>query len=99
MSSPSPSKEHIATFHTHFGALSFHKKLKALGDGAVLAGGERLVFSTAVMMPVPRKLSASCGTCVKFFLPFDPAWADEDLDGVYLREGETYQLLFENEET
>ena len=51
------------------------------------------------MMPVPRKLSASCGTCVKFFLPFDPAWADEDLDGVYLREGETYQLLFENEET
>ena len=86
MSSPSPSKEHIATFHTHFGALSFHKKLKALGD-------------EAVMMPVPRKLSASCGTCVKFFLPFDPAWADEDLDGVYLHKGETYQLLFENEET
>ena len=51
MSSPSPSKEHIATFHTHFGALSFHKKLKALGD-------------QAIMMPVPRKLSASCGTCV-----------------------------------
>ena len=51
MSSPSPSKEHIATFHTHFGALTFHKKLKALGDNAV-------------MMPVPRKLSASCGTCV-----------------------------------
>lgn len=85
MSSPSPSKEQIATFHTHFGALSFHKRLKALGD-------------QAVMMPVPRKLSASCGTCVKFFLPFDPAWADEDLDSVYAVQGQDFQLLFQNEE-
>ena len=86
MTSPSPSKEHIATFHTHFGALTFHKKLKALGDNAV-------------MMPVPRKLSASCGTCVKFSLPFDHAWADEDLEAVYLHEEGDYRLLFENEET
>ena len=63
MSSPSPSKEHIATFHTHFGALSFHRKLKALG------------------------------------LPFDHAWADEDLEAVYLHEEGDYRLLFENEET
>lgn len=86
MSSPSPSKEHIATFHTHLGALTFHRKLTGLGDAAV-------------MMPVPRKLSASCGTCVKFFLPFDQAWADEDLDAVYLHEAGDYRLLFENEET
>ena len=85
MSSPLPSKEQIATFHTHFGALSFHKKLKGLRD-------------SAVMMPVPRKLSASCGTCVKFSLPFDPAWADEDLDAVYLHEAGYYRLLFQNEE-
>ena len=85
MSSPSPSKEHIATFHTHFGALTFHKKLKALGDNAV-------------MMPVPRKLSASCGTCVKFFLPIDPTWAYEDLEAVYLQAEGNYRLLFQNEE-
>ena len=85
MSSPSPSKEQIATFHTHFGALSFHKKLKALGD-------------QAVMMPVPRKLSASCGTCVRFFLPFDTAWVDEDLDSVYAVQGQDFQLLIQNEE-
>ena len=85
MSSPSPSKEQIATFHTHFGALSFHKRLRALGD-------------QAVMMPVPRKLSASCGTCVRFFLPFDTAWADEDLDSVYAVQGQDFQLLIQNEE-
>ena len=39
----------IATFHTHFGAIRFHKLCKSLGD-------------PAVMMPVPRALSASCGT-------------------------------------
>ena len=85
MSSPLPSKEQIATFHTPFGALSFHKKLKGLGD-------------SAVMMPVPRKLSASCGTCVKFSLPFDQAWANEDLDAVYFHEAGDYRLLFQNEE-
>ena len=49
--------DQIATFHTHFGALSFHRRLAALGDAPV-------------MMPVPRRLSASCGTCVRFTLPF-----------------------------
>ena len=86
MRSPSPNEAYIATFHTHFGALTFHKKLKALGDNAV-------------MMPVPRKLSASCGTCVQFSLPFDPAWADEDLEAVYLHADGNYRLLFENEES
>lgn len=86
MRSPSPNEAYIATFHTHFGALSFHKKLKGLGDNAV-------------MMPVPRKLSASCGTCVQFSLPFDPAWADEDLEAVYLHADGNYRLLFENEES
>ncbi|WP_297289331.1 DUF3343 domain-containing protein [uncultured Flavonifractor sp.] len=86
MRSPSPNEAYIATFHTHFGALTFHKKLKGLGDNAV-------------MMPVPRKLSASCGTCVQFSLPFDPAWADEDLEAVYLHADGNYRLLFENEES
>jgi hypothetical protein len=43
----------IATFHTHLAALRTHRKLLTLGLDARLA-------------PVPRSLSASCGTCVKY---------------------------------
>lgn len=78
-------REQIATFHTHLGAIRFHKRLKELGD-------------SAVMMPVPRKLSASCGTCVRFNLPFEQEWCDEDMDAVYAVEGKGYQLLFFNED-
>ena len=44
---------YIATFYTHFGALSLQRKLKKQGV-------------PAQMMPVPRALSASCGVCVRF---------------------------------
>lgn len=78
--------EQIATFHTHLGALRFEKRLRADGD------------TEAVMAPVPRKLSASCGTCVRFALPFDRAWANEDLDAVYVREGVGYRAVYIQEE-
>jgi len=77
--------EQIATFHTHLGALRLKKTLDAAGD------------LTALMMPVPRKLSASCGTCVRFNVSFDPAWANEDLDKVFVRENDGYRMTFENE--
>lgn len=77
--------EQIATFHTHFGALSFHRQLKSLGDAPV-------------MMPVPRSLSASCGTCVRFRTPFSAEMADEDLDAVYAVEGGGYREVFHNQE-
>ena len=51
---------HVATFHNDFGAISFERRLKKLGDSQ-----ERL-------MPVPRQVSASCGLGVEFFIPFDP---------------------------
>ena len=76
--------EQIATFHTHLGALKFQRRLTALGLEAAMA-------------PVPRKLSASCGTCVRFSAPFDPAWSDEDLDAVYTAEGRDYKRLYLNE--
>ena len=77
--------ENIATFHTHLGALRFQRKLEKLGIEAVLA-------------PVPRKLSASCGTCVRFAVNFDPEWADEDMEAVYSSEHGDYALVFENED-
>ncbi|MDO4982562.1 MAG: DUF3343 domain-containing protein [Eubacteriales bacterium] len=77
--------ENIATFHTHLGALRFQRKLEKLGKEAALA-------------PVPRKLSASCGTCVRFAAAFDSKWADEDMEAVYSSENGEYALVFENEE-
>ncbi|MCL2350685.1 MAG: DUF3343 domain-containing protein [Defluviitaleaceae bacterium] len=46
-------KEYIVTFYSHYDALVFSKFLKGQGVQAKL-------------MPTPRKLGASCGTCVSF---------------------------------
>ena len=78
--------EQLATFHTHFGALTFQNRLRSAGDQPVMA-------------PVPRVLSASCGVCVHFALPFDAdTMADEDLDAVYSTDDGGYHLLFQNGE-
>ena len=63
--------EYIATFHTHLSALMTSQNLAALGV-------------RAQMMPVPRKLSSSCGTCVRY-LSNDPCLSamDEDTEAVY----------------
>jgi hypothetical protein len=45
--------EYIATFHTHLSAMRTQRALAEAGVGARLA-------------PVPRCLSASCGTCVAY---------------------------------
>ena len=44
---------YIATFYSHFGAIRFKK----LCDGCGWS---------ARVMPVPRDLSSSCGTCVRY---------------------------------
>lgn len=46
-------QSYIATFHTHLAAMRTQRTLSAFGVEAHLA-------------PVPRSLSASCGTCVRF---------------------------------
>ena len=58
---------YIATFYSHFGAVRFKKECKK----------ENI---TAEAMPVPRDLSSSCGTCVKFETDNDNAsftWSQE----------------------
>ena len=50
------------------------------------------------MAPVPRKLSASCGTCVRFSLPFQEEWAEEDLEAVYRCESGGYVRCFRSRE-
>ena len=75
-------REYIATFHTHLSALMTNRSLRALGI-------------QAQMMPVPRKLSSSCGTCVRYSAEEPNLSAmDEDVEGVYEKIGkEEYTLL------
>ena len=75
-------REFIATFHTHLSALMTSRTLTDLGV-------------QARMMPVPRKLSSSCGTCVRYLAEEAHLDAmDEDVEAVYEKVGkEEYTLL------
>ena len=79
-------KEYIATFHTHLSALLTSRTLTTLGI-------------RAQMMPVPRKLSSSCGTCVKYLAEDANLSAmDEDVEAVYEKfDKDDYILLMSNE--
>ena len=74
--------EYIATFHTHLAALMTSRELASRGV-------------RAQMMPVPRKLSSSCGTCVRYLAEEANLSAmDEDVEAVYEKIGrEEYVLL------
>ena len=77
---------YVATFHTHLSALMTDRNLKAAGV-------------SSRMMPVFRKLSSSCGTCV-VYEGESPCLErmDEDVEGVYEIVGEEqYWLLYKNE--
>lgn len=82
------SARQIAVFHTHLAALDFFEHISDLGD------------PQAMLVPVPRKLSVSCGTGVAFFLPFSPeTMMVEDLMAVYLEKAQgKYELLWESPE-
>lgn len=51
--------QYIATFFSHFGATRFRKN--CIREGRF-----------AKIMPVPRSLSSSCGTCVQYSLEGNP---------------------------
>lgn len=78
--------DYIATFHTHIAAIRTHRTLKAVGVSAQLS-------------PVPRYLSSSCGTCVRYTADA-PLLEHMDADAervVALGTGESYTVLFEND--
>jgi len=77
---------YIATFHTHLAALLTSRSLSERG-------------LRAQMMPVPRALSSSCGTCVRYEAD-GPCYdaMDEDVECVYSVDGkDTYTLLLQKE--
>ncbi|HCL20364.1 MAG TPA: hypothetical protein DHW47_00260 [Oscillibacter sp.] len=82
---PEQVSRYIATFHTHLSALLTCQSLTACG-------------AAARMMPVPRKLSASCGTCVSYQAD-SPLLEqmDTDVERVFAVDGDSYTLLLENE--
>ena len=76
----------VATFYSHFGAIRFKKLCEGKGW-------------PARVMPVPRDLSSSCGTCVRYRSDdAHPEAMDEDVEAVYELCGGTYRLLMENGE-
>lgn len=52
------NRNYIVTFYSHFGAVRFKRLCDARGIAAKV-------------MPVPRNLSSSCGTCVRCEQPID----------------------------
>ena len=79
-------RDYVATFHTHLSALMTRRNLNDIGVNAR-------------MMPVFRKLSSSCGTCVVYSAEDEClGQMDEDVAGVYEITGEEeYRLLYRNE--
>lgn len=77
--------QYIATFHTHLAALMTSRTLTREGVPARMA-------------PVPRRLSSSCGTCVRYEAEAPRLEAmDEDAESVYLlTENEQYTQVYVN---
>ncbi|MDR1619632.1 MAG: DUF3343 domain-containing protein [Clostridiales bacterium] len=76
--------QYVATFHTHLSAL---RTWRALGELGV----------TARLAPVPRALSSSCGTSVKYEAAAPHISAmDRDMEAVYLYLDKAFTLLYEN---
>ena len=74
-------KRYIATFHTHLAALRSNRSLTASGI-------------SAQMTPVPRRLSSSCGTCVRYEAGTpELELLDTDAEAVYEDSGGEYVLL------
>ncbi len=77
----------IATFFSHFGAVN----CKKVCDKAGLP---------AKMMPVPRRLSSSCGTCVHIETDSpDSIPRSEDSEQIALEKNGNYQILWKAENT
>lgn len=78
--------DYIATFYSHYGAIRYHSICKDLGIASK-------------MMPVPRSLSSSCGTCVSYQADrFDIIMPiPEEVEQIAVKDGKSYELLYKAE--
>ncbi len=78
-------QEYVVLFYTHSGAIKFERKAKKKGFPCEL-------------MPVPRKLSSNCGVSAKIQFSDDvQELEDEEIEKIYLCDGQDYQLVFSSE--
>lgn len=80
--------DYIATFHTHLAALRSSRSVPKLGAVKV------------ALSPVPRKLSSSCGTCLRYSAEdICLAAMDSDVDSIVeIVAEEEYELRYKAEE-
>ena len=75
----------IATFFSHFGAMRCKKQCDETGI-------------TAKMMPVPRMLSSSCGTCVRIETEDpDSLPRTEEMELLALEQSDGYHIIWKAE--
>jgi len=74
----------IAVFYTYYDAMTFFQLCQ---EGEI----------AAKLAPTPRKLSASCGTCVMFDMQPEIDYNDYDVEGVY--DAESYVKIWSGGET
>lgn len=76
--------EYIATFYTHSGAIKYSKYLSSINV-------------TSETMPVPRKLSSSCGICVKFNTSLNiSSIVSEDIEKIFAIDGINIKKIYES---
>ncbi|MEG1276043.1 MAG: DUF3343 domain-containing protein [Ruthenibacterium sp.] len=81
---PAEQTEYTATFFSHFGALRFARALTQEG----------IAYH---MMPVPRALSSSCGTSVRFACAQPPAHlVTEELEAIYTQGAAGWHCVCDN---
>ncbi len=80
---------YVVTFFSHFDAVQFSRRARQQGLSAKL-------------MPVPRKVSSSCGTGAQLVLQNAQALTallDESVDKVYRCDGPAYTLCYDSDNT
>ena len=75
---------YLAIFYNHYGAIHFYQSLQKKGIQGELA-------------PVPRRISASCGTCVRFQtnVPLPALYRGELVREIYQVNGSQLDLVFQ----
>ena len=75
----------VATFFSHFGAMRCKKQCDETGI-------------TAKMMPVPRTLSSSCGTCVRIETEDpDSLPRTEEMEQLAIEQSDGYHIIWKAE--
>ena len=76
---------YIATFYSHYGAIQFRKNCEKM-------------HLEALVMPVPRDLSSSCGTCVRFAAEGEFPEKNEEVEHIVRIEDSGYVCIYHADE-